>query len=88
MNAILVTGNTYVNRRELTRIGGRWSRDRGGYLFGTNQLNAVLGAWAGLDGLSYANVEADATELAPLSYADKRRVVPEYIECAPKQGER
>lgn len=57
IDAVLVTGDTYPHRRELARLGGRWSRDRAGYLFGTDQLSVVLNAWAELDGLSYANVE-------------------------------
>lgn len=72
VDAVLVTGDTYPHRRELARIGGRWSRDRAGYLFGTDQLNVVLNAWAELDGLSYTNVEVDPSELAPQTYADKR----------------
>lgn len=70
MNAILITGNTYPHRRELARLGGRWSAERGGYLFAPEfDLSALPeGRWI----TAATRIEIDPAELAPPTYADKR----------------
>lgn len=73
INAVLITGETYLHRRELARLGGRWSRDMGGYLFiPDGYTSAGLEGLTALDGLRIQPVEVDPSELAPPTYADKR----------------
>lgn len=73
INAVLITGETYPHRRELARLGGRWSRDMGGYLFTPDgYTSAGLEGLTALDGLHIQPVEVDPSEFAPPTYADKR----------------
>lgn len=71
MNAILITGNTYPNRRALHGAGGRWSADREGYLFdeahaaGAEELAERMGLIA-------TQIDATPEQLAPPSYAERR----------------
>lgn len=71
MDATLITGNTYPNRRALRAAGGRWSADLGGYLFGEDHL-AAAAELADQLGLIARQVEVQPEELAPPSYAERR----------------
>lgn len=71
MNAILITGNTYPNRRTLHGAGGRWSAVHEGYLFDEAHA-AAAEALADLLGLHARQIDAEPEDLAPPSYAERR----------------
>ena len=71
MDAILITGNTYPNRRTLHGAGGRWSADLEGYLF-DGAHSAAAEELAEQLGLRARQVDVEPEELAPPSYAERR----------------
>lgn len=66
MQALLITGDTYPNRRELRGAGCVWSRDEGGYLVPLDKAEAARALVASLPKLKADEIEADDSVFVPL----------------------
>ena len=69
--AVLLSGNTYTVRRECAAAGGRWSHERGGYLWSVDQRETAE-RLADIHDLVCTDAAVLPAELEPPTLADKR----------------
>lgn len=67
MQALLITGTTYPNRRALRAAGCLWNRDEEGYLIALDKADAARAIVASAAGLVITEIEVDDSTLEPLT---------------------